>query len=62
MAHQIVQNDMDEDDIFIDQQIVSNYFRACEALVSSWELSEDEKEVVNELTCRVLDEMFPSET
>ena len=51
----------DQDGMFTDRQSVSDYFRVCEALMNSSELSEDEQEVAEEMTGRVLDEMFPSE-
>lgn len=52
----------DQDDMFTDRQNVSKYFRACEALLNSSEMSEDGREVAEGMTCRVLDEMFPSES
>ena len=38
------------------RECVSEYIRACEALLNSSELSEDEQEVVEEMTYRILEE------
>jgi hypothetical protein len=40
------------------RESVSDYIRACEVLLNSSELSEDEQEVVEEMTRRVFDEML----
>ena len=40
------------------RQSVHDYIRACEALLNSSELSEDEQEVVEEMTHRILEERF----
>ena len=50
----------DQDRMFTDRQRVSDYFRACEALMNSSELSHDEQELSEEMTSRVCDELFPS--
>ena len=42
------------------RESVSDYIRACEALLASSELSEDEQEVVGEMTRRILEEMLPA--
>ena len=42
------------------RECVSEYVRACEVLLNSSELSEDEEEVVEEMTRRILEEMLPA--
>jgi len=50
----------DKGDISTDRQCVSDYIRACESLLKSSDLSDHEQEVVEGMTRRMLEEMFPS--
>jgi len=50
----------DTGDTSTDRQSVSDYIRACESLLQSSDLSDHEQEVVEGMTRRMLEEMFPS--